>query len=653
MQTLSALRPLLGLLALLLIACPSASSDPDPDPTPAPRPAPGVFQAGAAVVRMPVPVGIGTSGNSFLGGPDSDSPYADSYPATRHIHGHPDIRAVMYSRGEGYELILVRIDMIAAVQQLRDAVVAELLARTGHDWDDALVLGATHTHSGPGRFIQGFFSIIADDFFPAHYERLVGAIADAVEEAYADLAPAELAVVRATAPDGHDDRRCEDGEDYTNDAAPLLAVRKDGALESVVMAYAIHGTVLGMDDLTLSKDVSGAIESFSEAALGEPDVMVMMMNSWGADTAPATPDVPAPPDASPLPGGYDKMEKVGAYMAGVVATSLTDAAFESAPNIEARVYRYPIGYREIGYQLGEFPYLFGGVYCQGGLDCSAEDLPDPPVPVDGIDEACVPFPETSPAPMQSIVSVGRIGDSHFTTWAGECGTRLAEQTIAGMEDLEGVQDVVFFGYSNDYLGYALQYDDWYYGGYEASGAMWGPRQGEYMSGRAIESMTHYVLGGDLPYDPQPPEQLFDLSEVPPVPTETALEVGAVAVQPGNTPPDGVVTATVYGSDAWFGAPVARLQRQDGADWVDVVTPDGRPFTSDGYGFWVDLELDPPYADSDVLPMTRHFSWTFHMPVTSRIAALAGVTSGAHRLVVTVPTDGGDPLVVETEPFAVE
>ncbi|MCO4771397.1 MAG: neutral/alkaline non-lysosomal ceramidase N-terminal domain-containing protein [Deltaproteobacteria bacterium] len=644
------LRRLFVLLALLLVACPTV--EPEPEPTPAPEPEAGPFMAGAASALMDIPVGIGTAGNSFLGGPDSDSPYSDSFPATRRVHAHPDVRAVMYSRGEGFEVILVRIDMIASIQQLRDAVLLELLERTGNDWDDALVLSATHSHSGPGRFIQGFFSIIADDFFPAHYERLVHTIADTIEAAHADLAPAELAVVRASAPDGHNDRRCADGVLYTNDDTPLLAVRKEGSIESVVVSYAIHGTTIGIDDLTLSQDVSGAIETFTEAELASPDVMVMMMNSWAADVSVGNPTVPAPDNATPMPDGYDKLERVGSYMAGVVSSALTSASYEAEPTIEGRTYRYPIGHSEMGYELGEYPYIYGAIYCQGGDDCDDSDVPFEPTSSTTIDEACVPFPETSPAPPQTIATVGRIGGSHFTTWSGECGTLLAEETMAGMAALDGVEDVIFFGYANDYLGYALQYDDWYYGGYEASGAMWGPRQGQYMSRRSIETMTHYVEGGVLPYDQPAPIELFDLSEVPEVPVETALDGGTVVSQPNNAGAGETVTATVYGSDPWHGTPTAVLQSEGAGGWTDVVTPSGAPYQSNSLGFWVDLAVDPEYTDDDVLPMTRHFSWTFSMARTSRFSELTGLEADSYRLRITVPTEG-KPLEVTTDTFELQ
>ncbi len=128
----------------LLLACPSA----EPEPA---APEPGPFVAGHASARLPAPLGIGTAGSSPLSGPDSDSPYTVRFPATTKLHGHPDVRVVALSRGEGFEVVLARVDTIAAPQQIRDAVVAELLARTGRDYDDALVLSGTHSHNGPGQ----------------------------------------------------------------------------------------------------------------------------------------------------------------------------------------------------------------------------------------------------------------------------------------------------------------------------------------------------------------------------------------------------------------------------------------------------------------------------------------------------------------------
>ena len=138
-------------LVLALVGCPAESEL-------------GPLQAGTAQVRMPLPLGIGTMGyNGLFGTPSSPTPYADRYPGTIQMHGHPNFTAVALSRGVDAELIFLRSDTIAVVQQLRDAVVVELEARTGRNYAHALVVSATHTHSGPGRVIQGgLYDLIAD-----------------------------------------------------------------------------------------------------------------------------------------------------------------------------------------------------------------------------------------------------------------------------------------------------------------------------------------------------------------------------------------------------------------------------------------------------------------------------------------------------------
>ena len=105
-------------------------------------PKPGPLEVGLATARMPVPVGIGTVGYGGFGF-NQPSPFSDLYPATEAVHGHPDFRVVSISRGEGFEVIFVRSDMVGVFQQLRQAVLRELEVRTGRNLDDVLVMGAT------------------------------------------------------------------------------------------------------------------------------------------------------------------------------------------------------------------------------------------------------------------------------------------------------------------------------------------------------------------------------------------------------------------------------------------------------------------------------------------------------------------------------
>jgi hypothetical protein len=636
------MRTFIAACLLIAAGCP-VSGTTEPEPTP---PEPGAFVAGSAMALLPAPVGIGTAGNSPFGAPPSDSPYAGSFPATHTIFGQPSVKAVALSRGEGFEIVLVRTDMIAIVQQLRDAVIAEVRTRTGRDLDDALIWSATHTHSGPGRFIQGdLYSLITDRFFPLWYDRLITTVADTVVAALDDARPAELGFVMSSAHDGHSDRRCEDGVDYQNDALPIVAVRRDGRIDNIVLSYSLHGTVIGMDDETLSRDVSGGIEEKVENLFDGPG-LAMLMNGWAADMAPGSPTLP---DAvlSDRPGNYERIERVGVYMQEAVAAALPTLAWTSEPTLLSRTVRYPIGRNEIGYGLGEFPYPFGGVYCQGGNDCvTIEPVPD-------LDESCVAFPETSPAPMQTLTTVGQLGPAHFATWSGECGTLLAEDLIADMRSQDGVGDTIFFGYTNDYLGYALQESDWWYGGYEASGAMWGPRQGDYMRGRIAEAFAAWKGGGTVSWAEPGVPAGFDRTGGDKVVPEDAIEFGTVAaeVAEGYGPTD-VVEWEVLGADPWFGNPVARLQTLYGVDWTDVTTVSGRTVDSSTMAFWVELAVDPEWDDAAGFTTPRRFRWRFHFPLAQREPGWPGPQGGVFRFAVALPDGAGGSEEVASAPFTV-
>jgi len=612
-------RALCPLFAVALLSC----TEPEPVEL-------GELQAGIARVRMPVPLGIGTTGYGPFGVTPNPTPFANIYPGTRRIHGHPSFEAVALSRGEGAEVVFLRSDTVGVFQQFRRGVIRELQERTGRDFDDILMLGATHTHSGPGRVIDsgGPFTLIADTFFPEFYERMVDAMADAVEAAEADLAPARIGYAVAQPSQAHGDRRCEDGLDYTNSTAPVLAVERDGELDALLLSFAIHGTVLGIGDYTLSPDVHGAIERAVEDRFDHP-VEVLVFNSWGADMAPGSPPIPGA--GAPQPDGYDRMEAIGAVVADAVEGALAEASWADDPAIAMQTHRFRIDRETIGYGPDEFPYDYGAVYCGSSTEADC----DPSTVEEGIDHACVSFNAEYPAPNQTVVSVGKVGDVDFVTWPGECGTLLAEQVLEKIGRRPGVGDVMFFGYAQDYNGYSITESDWWQGGYEASGALWGPGQGEYMRDRLVEAFGATQQGRsylDL-FEP-PPVAPFEVGDYTPFQAAVPVGLGDVVEQVADTyGPGEVVTFTVAGHDPWLGAPVATLVHDDG---TPVLRPNGLPIDSDGYAFWVDLATDPSYHTTLTAP-ERAFHWSFHLPTTRAVPSQPPL-DGSYRLVVRLADD---------------
>ncbi|MBN2801326.1 MAG: neutral/alkaline non-lysosomal ceramidase N-terminal domain-containing protein [Deltaproteobacteria bacterium] len=633
------LRPLSLLLPLALFAC---GEDPDPVAT-----GPGALQVGVATARMPIPLGISTVGFGPSAYSEGPSPYADFYHATQRIHGHPEFKAVVLSRGEGHEVVLLRGDLIGVFQQIRTELVLELEGRLGRDLDDALILGGTHTHSGPGRIVQGggLFNMIADVFLPEHYDRMVDSMADVVEAAYADLAPGRVGWTTAFCAEAHADRRCEDGLDYTNDTVSLLAVEREGELAAVVMSYAVHGTILGRDDLTLSSDSAGGIEQYVEDGFDHP-VEVLFFNSWGADMSPSSPPITGV--GAPQRPGYDRMEALGAAVAASVHQTLREdpIAWEEEPVLASETLRVPINREVLGYDADTFPYPYGGMYCTG----SPEDC-DTSTVVEDLDKACLPFNEDYPAPMQTLFTAGQIGGTHFITFPGEAVTLLAEEIVGQLQQREGVESVAFFGYAQDFTGYSVLIDDYWQGGYEAGAGLWGPMQGEYYVTKAVAAMDKYL-------DPAPMSVVEDLGEPLPLPPfqagdytpyqpDTALDVGVIDqdVHPTYAPTE-VVELAVRGSDPWLGTPIAWLEHADG---TPVLRPNGVPVNSDDLAFWTDLSVSPSWGDT-LDPTPRAYSWRFHMPASHAVPMLD--LDGDYRLRVELPVEGGGIEAVTSAVFAV-
>lgn len=604
-------------------------------------PPPGDLQAGFARVRIPVPVGMGTVGYGPDGGIESESPYSVIYPSTRHVHGHPELKAAVISRGDAHEVVFVRLDAVGVFQQFRRAVVLEYEARTGRDIDDALVMGATHTHAGPGRIVDGgaIFDIIADRFFPDFYERYVGATVDVIEAAYADMAPASIATTMSSCVEAHDDRRCEDGgPDYTNGDIPLIVVERGGEVSMVIGAYAVHGTVLSLSDLTLSQDAYGPIEHAIEDGFGHP-VDAMMFNSWGADMSPGNPEVDARDGVDQ--GDFDQMERIGVTVAEQVHQSIAvGLTWDEAPTVRVQTYRPPIDRQSIGYAEDEFTYEFGAVYCEGDGDCDASTtIPD-------LDTVCLPFNELFPAPDQTVVSSGRVGGFHLITFPGEPGTAISERVMAEVRAADSeVGDIFFLGYGQDYLGYSIEESDWWQGGYEASGALWGPRQGEYLAARVVEAAAAYRTGDRLAVEVAP-IWTFDTGQYSPWEPEAAVGAGAVsadvAASYGRTE---TISFTVTGSDPWLGTPTARLLDADGAP---VLRPNGVALSGDDYPFHWTLSVEPAY-EAVAYPTERTFSWTVALPAGHRTGAWAQLGAGTYSLELAVPGAGGD-TVLTSAPF---
>ncbi|MBL6974944.1 MAG: neutral/alkaline non-lysosomal ceramidase N-terminal domain-containing protein [Deltaproteobacteria bacterium] len=610
---------------------------------------PLALRVGVSEATMPVPVGINTAG--FGGTSGVKSPFVENFLGTTKVWEHPDFKVVFVEGGMG-RLIFVRSDTVGFASPVWQALVERLQARTGLDFSDQLVVGATHTHSGPGRLIVGAMEVLADSFFPQLFDRIVNTLVDTILAAYADLEPARFGYAIAFDSLMHDDRRCENPLLEEPDMPLLRFDDLEGNTKALIMTYAIHGTVLDAELHHLSQDVSGGIERKVQE-LFDHYVPVLMFNSWGADMSPGTPLKPTKPGPySDLLGAYTTCEGIGNRAAQTIAAAWDSIELKDEVDLSSLTVWLPLNRDALGYEDGEFPFEWGAVYCGGGGDGECWSGEAKPIP--DIDKGCLLFPEELPAPDRTLVTVGRLGDLVFATFPGEAVTQIGIDLRDAISELAGGLDVAFFGYAQDYIGYATPEWDFYQGGYEASGAIWGPKQGDYLKARILEAAGKLFDDSvELSWTPPDPMVPPRVEGTDPWKATASTDPGAVSTQVlaeyGMTD---VVEFAVSGGDPWLIAPRTYLEVKTGGDFGPFLRKNGTQVDSHGYEFSMLFSEDPNYFDAPKAA-ARTFTWTMKLPVTRVADQVTPLTEGTYRLRLTGQYATADGSIKDLEVFSDE
>ena len=166
---------------------------------------PGCVVAGAGKVPLTVPEGTPLAGyggfHRRLVVPDvlDRYPHAFWFKPGRAERDPLAARALVLER-DGTRVVWVTVDLVA-VDRAFTETVATRLARAGAR-PGALIVSASHTHSGPGAFVEsalmGF--VAADREDAAVREALVAAVVEAVRRADGGRGPARVALGVAAAP---------------------------------------------------------------------------------------------------------------------------------------------------------------------------------------------------------------------------------------------------------------------------------------------------------------------------------------------------------------------------------------------------------------------------------------------------------------------
>ena len=606
------------------------------------------FKVGAAAGLLPGPLGMPTVGN--MPAPGIKSPYTDNFSASTYAYLYPTVQVIALEGGTE-RLLLVRLDLIGINVSYVNRVAAELSEVTGYDWAGKVIVGTTHTHSGPGRFGAGFvFSVMADTFFPHFFDRLVKDTVDLAVEAILDMEDGKMGYGEVETDQLHNDRRCENPELRDDRVRILRFDRDDDSVKALVLVHSVHGTVIGPGEHYLSRDVVGGIETKVSESFDQP-VAVMFLQAGAGDMSPGGPPVDESSPLPVIPHDHSRIEKVGEAAADAVQSVVWDIATEADVSVSSVSHYPPISREALGYKDGEFPFEGGGAYCGTTMDseCWTEDAQ----PIEDLDKMCLDIEmyteaagNKESAPDRTLITAARLNDILLVTIPGEPVTQIMLDVEEGIAALFPDQKhTIVMGYSQDYIGYSTPEWDWYLGGYEASGAIWGPKQGDYLAAKAIEiAATILDDSRALPFDGKGPFPLLKPANGSFLPSGSAA-APAVKTEPAEKVAVGeTVVFEFTGGDPWFLLPTVILEKEAGGDFKPVLRKNQTVVDSTGYEFGATVTYDPTYKD-EPKAKTRTFVWMFELPTDRRVASSAFPMSGTYRLRATgryLPEGSKDP-----------
>jgi neutral ceramidase len=407
--------------------------------------------AGAARVALTVPVGTPLAGYGDrarrLLPPDllGRHPHAFWFRPNEGARDQLAARALVLDGGDR-RLTWVAVDLVA-VDRAFTGRVAGALREAGLP-PGALMVSASHTHSGPGAFMEsGVFGVVAADRYDrAVRDALVANIVEAARRAEAARGPARVASATVRGPDltvGRLKRPID------KEIVVVKIVSEEGAPIAAVWNYAIHGTTLAGVNLRLSGDVMGAASREIERVTGVPALFV---NGAVADVSPSR-------------HGEIESDNAGRELAAAVR-SAWDAAEPATPTTLT-------------------------------LAATRVTLPSPYLSLHNCTASWVPRWLTAPlgalVPADAELSAARLGNAAWVTVPGELQSLLGgEIKRAGGPALPRV---FVAGLSNDYLGYFLDSADYHRVTYSACAALYGPEAGRKLTAAAERLIRQLASSG--------------------------------------------------------------------------------------------------------------------------------------------------------------
>jgi len=422
--------------ALLLAVAPAASA--------APRRAAPPLLAGAASVEVDVPAGTPLGGyggfprRAFVPDVLGRLPHAFWFAPSTGVHDPVRARGLVLEAG-ATRVLWLAVDLVGIDPGLITALGARLRQR-GLEYS-AIIVSASHTHSGPGAFADSaLFGVIAlDRLSPVVRDRIVDGLVRAAREAEARKVAARVGPGRAEVR-GITESRVHGTLDPELGVLKVMDLR--GRPVALLWNYAIHGTALGRENSLLSGDLMAAASARIERALGVPALFV---NG-------------AVGDVSPRPRGWAGVEAAGAALATGALAAWGAAKPERDPRLGVAVERVTLPSPALSLR-----------------NCLGRWVP-----------ANITLGLGRALPSSAELIALAVGGAASVTVPGELESRLGLDVKAAAR--ERFRHVFVAGVSNDYLGYFLAPAHYRRPSYIACGSLYGERGGEIIRDGAIAAL---------------------------------------------------------------------------------------------------------------------------------------------------------------------
>jgi hypothetical protein len=420
-------------------------------PVRAAAPCTNCLQAGAVRIPLELPPGVPLAGYGSLRRRLKLPDVLGLYPHAFWFRPSQGVRDVLAVRAlvleyAGRRLAWATVDLIA-VDRSFTADAARALAATSSA-PTTLLLSASHTHSGPGAFVdsEALGWLALDRLDPGVRRLLLDTVVDAIRRADSARRPARVAVASVTAPPVVSSRL---NQPLDREVIVLRVTDAEARPLGVLWNFAIHGTTLGPRNLRLSGDITGEASAWLERELGVPALFV---NG-------------AVGDVSPAGHGDRAARELGAALAKAVQTGWAQA--EPLRPALAAVTR-------------------------------TASLPAPELSLHNCWRALprwLTLPIGRVFPRDATLTAVAVGDTAWLAFPGELQTALGREIKAAGDSR--FRHTAVAGLTNDYLGYFLTPRDAEYPRYISCANLYGPRTGACLT-RAAADLVRALGRGEQP-----------------------------------------------------------------------------------------------------------------------------------------------------------